>query len=82
MDERREQIRLRLNEVFQEVFDDDAIDIFEEMTAEEIEEWDSLMHITLVIAIEKEFDLKLNAAEVGGLENVGRMLNLLSERVG
>lgn len=77
---RRDEIRDRLNRVFQEVFDDDAIQIFEAMTAKDIEEWDSLMHITLVVAIETEFALRLNAAEVGELENVGRMMDLLEER--
>jgi acyl carrier protein len=77
---RRDEIRERLNRVFQEVFDDDAIEIFEAMTAKDIEEWDSLMHITLVVAIETEFALRLNAAEVGELENVGRMMDLLEER--
>lgn len=80
MNEKREHIRKRLNSVFQEVFDDDEIQIFDEMTAKDIEEWDSLMHITLVVATEKEFGLRLNAAEVGKLQNVGAMLDILVER--
>jgi len=78
--EKRKAIRERLNVVFQEVFDDDAIEIFDEMTAEDIDEWDSLMHITLVVAVEKEFDVRLNAAEIGKLENVGAMISLLQNR--
>ena len=77
---RREEIRRRLNRVFIEVFDDDTIEIFDEMTAKDIEEWDSLMHISLVVATEKAFGVRLNAAEVGKLENVGAMLILLEER--
>ena len=77
---RREDIRRRLNQVFIEVFDDDTIEIFDEMTAKDVEEWDSLMHISLVVATEKAFNVRLNAAEVGKLENVGAMLALLEER--
>ncbi len=73
-------IRDRLNEVFQDVFDDDEIEIFPEMTARDIDEWDSLKHIVLVLAIEKAFGLRLNAAEVGGLQNVGQMVALLEAR--
>lgn len=80
MSEKREAIKKRLNNVFQEVFDDDEIEIFEEMTANDIDEWDSLAHITLIVATEKEFGLRLNAAEVGKLKNVGEMLTILEER--
>ena len=76
----REEITSRLNESFPEVFDDDEIEIFEDMTAEDIDEWDSLNHIVLIVAIEKLFGLKLNAAEVGNLKNVGEFLTLLEER--
>lgn len=78
--ERRDIIRERLNKVFCEVFDDDSIEIFETMTARDLEEWDSLMHITLVLAVEAEFGVRLNAAEVGKLEHVGAMISLLEQR--
>ena len=77
---RRESIKNRLNEVFREVFDRADIEIFEDMTAKDIEEWDSLMHVVLVVAVEKEFGIRLNAAEVGKLENVGQMLTILEAR--
>ena len=80
MDKRRKELRNRLNNVFQEVFDDDRIVIFDEMTSRDIDEWDSLMHITLVVAVEKEFGLRLDAAEVGRLKNVGKMIDILAER--
>ena len=80
MTTRREELTGRLNDVFRHVFDDDSIEIFESMTAKDIDEWDSLMHITLVVSIEKEFGLQLNAAEVGKLENVGAMVSLIEAR--
>ena len=80
MEDIRQQIRVKLNGVFQEVFDDNTIQVFDEMTAKDIQEWDSLMHITLVVATEKEFNLRLNASEIGKLENVGAMIDLIIKR--
>ncbi|MEQ8816184.1 MAG: acyl carrier protein [Thalassobaculum sp.] len=73
-------IMARLTEVFRDVFDDDELTVFPTMTAKDVDEWDSLMHITLVLAVEKEFAVKLNAAEVGRLENVGQMVELLARK--
>ena len=76
----RDQIVQRLNVVFEETFEDPGIQIFDTMTAADVEDWDSLQHILLVLAIEREFAVKLNPAEVGKLENVGRMIDLLVAR--
>jgi len=73
-------VRQRLNQVFRDVFDDDRIEIFDAMTAADLDDWDSLSHITLVLAVEREFGLRLNAAEVGRLNNVGEMVRLLASR--
>jgi HAD superfamily phosphatase (TIGR01681 family) len=73
-------VRGRLNQVFREVFDEDDLEIFDAMSAADLEEWDSLSHITLVLAVEKEFRVRLNAAEVGKLDNVGQMIDLLAHR--
>lgn len=80
MDEKKDMLKRRLNKVFQDVFDDENISVFDEMTAGDVDGWDSLTHIILVVAVEKEFGLRLNAAEVGKLENVGEMLTILAER--
>ena len=76
----RQEIVNKINSIFRDVFDDDSIEIFGGMTAEDILDWDSLNHITLVINVEKEFGLKLNLAEVGKLENIGGMIQLLLEK--
>jgi len=73
-------VKHRLNQVFCDVFEDDSIEIFDAMTAADIDEWDSVTHITLVLAVEKEFGVRLNAAEVGKLDNVGEMIKLLARR--
>ncbi|HAT73167.1 MAG TPA: acyl carrier protein [Elusimicrobia bacterium] len=76
----KDEIVRRLTSVFRDVFDDETIQLSEEMTAKDIDTWDSLMHITLVVSVEKEFGVKLNAGEIGKLKNVGEMLSLLAER--
>lgn len=76
----RDAVRERLNAVFREVFEDDGLEISDATTASDIDEWDSLQHIVLVLAVEREFRLRLNPAEVGKLENVGRMIDLLVAR--
>lgn len=76
----KEQIRERLSNTFRYIFNDDSITVHDSMTADDVEEWDSLSHITLVVAIEKEFGVKLRAAEVGKLKNVGEMLEILEQR--
>ena len=80
MSRNRDEINKQLQQIFRDIFEDDGIEIFDEMTANDIGEWDSLMHVILVVAIEKEFGLTLNAAEVGNLENVGKMLDILETR--
>jgi acyl carrier protein len=57
----------RLTEIFREVFDDDDLVVNPALTAADVEEWDSLNHIRLVLSIEKGFDLRFSAAEVGNL---------------
>jgi acyl carrier protein len=75
-----DEIKARLTAIFRNVFDDDSLTLFDEMTAADVEDWDSLSHITLVVACEKEFGLRLTPAEVGHLKNVGEMLKLLTSR--
>jgi acyl carrier protein len=77
---KRDEYQQRLTRVFREVFDDDDIEISDATTAADVEEWNSLSHVTLVVACEKEFGLKLSPAQVGRLKNVGQMLDVLVER--
>jgi acyl carrier protein len=74
-------IKERLNKVFREIFDDDSIQVTEHMTARDIPDWDSLMHITLIVAVEKEFNVRFNAGDISKLENVGGMIDLISTRI-
>lgn len=75
-----EEIYERLNEVFRDVFDDDSIEVNEDTTAADIEDWDSLNHITLIDAVESEFGVHFTMGEVSGMKNVGEMAQIIKER--
>jgi acyl carrier protein len=70
----------RLNQVFQDVFDDDEMQITRQTTAKDVEGWDSLMHVTLVVNVEKAFKIKFSSSEVASLQNVGDLLDLIDAR--
>lgn len=76
----KEEIYNALDEVFQEVFDDDEIHVNEFTTADDIEDWDSLEHINLVLAVENKFGIKFNMNEVTTMKNVGEMVDIILER--
>jgi len=63
------------------VFDDESIVVTPQLTADDVDEWDSLSHIRLVLAIEKKFGLKFSAAEVGRLKNVGEFVALIRSKL-
>ena len=76
----REKITEKLNEVFRDVFDNEDITVTDSTTADDIEEWDSLEHISLIAAVEKAFKMRFTMKEVSGMKNVGEMINILCER--
>lgn len=67
----------RIRDVFREVFDDEKLELYDEMQAKDVEGWDSLTHITLIMTIEDAFDIKFTTREVMGFQNVGQMLDCL-----
>ncbi len=73
----REEVFDRLNVVFREVFDDDTISVNDTTTADDIDLWDSFEHINLIVAIEKNFQIKFNMKETVALHNVGEMADLI-----
>jgi acyl carrier protein len=75
-----EAIYAKLTTLFHDVFDDDTIRVTPELTADDVDEWDSLSHIRLVLAVEKQFGLKFSAAEVGRLKNVGEFVALIEAK--
>ena len=77
----REEVNGKLIEIFRDNFDDDNLVLTDETTAEDIEDWDSLAQIDLIVAIQKEFDIKLKIKEVNSTKNVGEMIDLILKKV-
>ena len=75
------EIRARVNQIFREVFDDESIQISDAMTAADVEEWDSLNHINLIVAVERSFKIKFTTKEVSNLANVGEFLALIGSKL-
>ena len=70
-----------LDEIFRQVFDDPSIVLKRETTADDIDEWDSLSHINLVIAVENRFKIKFALGELQTLKNVGDMVDLIEKKI-
>lgn len=71
----------RLQPIFRDVFDDDDITVGPETTAEDVEGWDSLMHVSLMINIERAFGVRFSTTEVASMTNVGELARLLEQRI-
>ena len=78
---KREDIFKDLEEIFKDVFDDEEIELCDETTAEDIEDWDSLEQINLIVAIERKYNIKFNIAEVAEMKNVGDMVDCILKRI-
>jgi acyl carrier protein len=70
-----------LNGIFREVFDDTTLVIKRETTADDIDDWDSLSHLNLVIAVEMKFGIKFALGELQSLKNVGDMADLVEKKL-
>lgn len=77
---KREEIYEKLDEIFAEEFEDEDIHLNDEMTADDIEDWDSLAQINLVVKIEKTFKVKFKMQEIYSWENVGQMVDMIMEK--
>ena len=71
----------KLTPIFRDVFDDDYLMLQSSTTAQDIEGWDSLAHIRLVVSIEKFFSLHFSASEISDLQNVGDMSRLILKKL-
>lgn len=74
------QIYARLAEIFEQVFDEDSIELTPELTAKDVDGWDSLTHIRLILTVEKAFKVKFSTSEIGKLERVGDLVALIKSR--
>lgn len=72
----------RVRDIMEDTFDEDDLVITPETTADDIEDWDSLSHIRLIVAIERAFGIKFSNAEIEGLGNVGELVAAISAKTG
>ena len=76
----KNEITEKITAIFREVFNDDAIILRDEMTAAEIENWDSLTHMIMISKVEEEFGVKFRLKELNKLKKVGDIISLLEEK--
>ena len=78
-------IRAELQTVFHSVFGDDDIVLKDEMTADDVDGWDSLAHVNLIIAVEKRFGIRFAAAEISNLkgegQNIGTFVQMIDAKI-
>ena len=77
----RSEVLKELKEIFIDVLYKEDIELYDETTANDVEEWDSLAHIHLVVAIERHFKIRFGSKEIQSWENVGEMLDCISNKV-
>ena len=77
----REEVYETLNGVFQDVFDDESIVVNDDTTSEDVDGWDSLEHINLIVAVEQEFGVKFNMGQVVSMKNVGEMVDIILSQI-
>ena len=77
----RKEIFEKLNEIFIDVLDLDELELTDETSANDIEEWDSLSHIQLIVAIEKAFRINFTSLEIMNWRNVGEMVDSMETKL-
>ena len=75
------EIYEQLNVVFRQVLEDESISLTPDMTADDVEGWDSMNHIFIVVELEKRFGVKFQAAEMEELKNVGELAGLVKQKL-
>ena len=74
------QVLLKLNEVFRDVFDDESIELNEHSTVSDLEDWDSLEFVNVLVAVMQTFNIKFSIEELKDLENIGALADLIVRR--
>lgn len=75
-----DEIKNKLTEIIRDVLDDENLILDRETSANDVEDWDSLAHISIIVAIEKEFKVKFDLYELKPLKNLGEMIDLIQAK--
>jgi acyl carrier protein len=74
------EIHQKLTSVMRDIFDNPQLEISDTTTADDVDGWDSIMHVNLIVAVEKAFGISFTTKEVRGLANVGDLIQLIARR--
>lgn len=77
----KEELIIKLTEIFRSVFNNDELEIYEEITANDIDNWDSLTHMLLISEIEKVFSIKFRLKELNKMRNVGDLVGMITSKL-
>jgi len=78
---KRQEIFTRVSSIFREVLEDDSLNINEKEGADDIDDWDSLTHIMLIVETEKEFKIKFISSEISNWNNIGDMITAIEDKL-
>lgn len=78
----RNEITEKLTVIFHDVFSDNTIVLRDDMTASDVENWDSLTHMFMITKVEEVFGIKFKLRELNKLKNVGDLCNIIAEKLG
>jgi acyl carrier protein len=76
----REEGAIRLTKIMQDIFDEDDLVYRDNLTADDVEGWDSLSHVPFLVAVEKNFGLRFTSAEIDSFQNAGELLDVIVRR--
>lgn len=76
------EIDQRLTEILRSAFDDETLEVTADTSADDVEAWDSVAHISLIFAIEEEFGFQFSSGELEAMRNVGEMQNVITRKKG
>jgi acyl carrier protein len=72
----------KLTQIFREVFSDNGIVLRDDMTADDVERWDSLSHMIMITTVEKEFGIKFKLKDLNKMKQVGDLLSIIESKLG
>ena len=78
----RAEVITRVVDLMHDIFDDDDIQYADSLTAEDVEEWDSLSNVRFIVSIEQAFGIRFSVGEIEGFKNVGELVDKIVERTG